>query len=370
MSQHDDFDRIRTAERRAVLATLVGMRGTSPRREGDRMWVGESGAILGSVTIGGCVDAEVLRAAPDVLAKSSPELMTVEVGDEDARAMGLTCAGTIDILLRPVDLADARDGSLVAAWQRVADHVEDGGRAVMATVLPDTGATAEPDAAVMVLFDDGSTAGTLGDPALDADALIHAADRLRRGRSGVSRLAGRTVPVYFEVHGRGPLLAIVGGSAIAEPLARMGSLLGMHAVVLEGRERFAQPERFRGAAELITGMPSAAMADLSFDASSAIVLVAHDYKFDVPVLEKAVTTEAGYIGMLGSSRRAAAMRELLAERGMDAELIERIRMPIGLDLGGMSAADIALSILAEVSAVRNGRSGGPMRERSAGEGRG
>jgi xanthine dehydrogenase accessory factor len=364
MGPFDDFDRIRAAERRAVLATLVAMHGTSPRREGDRMWVGEAGSILGSVTIGGCVDAEVLRAAPDVLAASSPSLLTVDLGEEDARALGLTCAGSVDVLLQPVEL-EAGD-ALGEAWQGAAEHIAKGGRAVIATVIPDGTADRR---AVMLILDDDTTRGSLGDVRLDAEAIIQAAERLRTGGAGISGLhvGDRVVPVYLEVHGRGPLLAIVGGSEIADPLARMGSMLGMHAVVLEGRETFARKERFPAAAEVVSGLPSVALAKMRFDGSSAIVLVAHDYKFDVPVLETAVTTEAGYIGMLGGRKRAAAMKALLEERGMEAQAIERIRMPIGLDIGGRSAADIALSILAEISAVRNGRPGTPMRERSAGD---
>jgi xanthine dehydrogenase accessory factor len=361
------FDRIRVSERRAVLATLVGMRGTSPRREGDRMWVGESGSILGSVTIGGCVDAEVLRAAPAVLAGSSPVLITVELGDDDALAMGLTCAGSVDVLLRPVGFASDATDSFTAAWSRLADHVGRGGRAVIVVPVPVDGATVPADR-IMVVLDDDSTHGSLGHADLDALTVIHAADRLRRGGAGVVslRTGDSDVPVYSEVHGRGPLLAIVGGSQIANPLARMAAMLGMHAIVIEGRETFAQRERFPDAAEVISGLPSAVIADLEFDAASAIVLIAHDYKFDVPVLETAVTTDAGYIGMLGGRKRAAAMKELLAERGMDARTIERIRMPIGLDIGGQSAAEIALSILAEVSAVRNDRPGTPMRDRTGG----
>lgn len=369
MSDFDDLDRIRGMERRAVLATLVGMHGTSPRREGARMWVGESGAILGSVTIGGCVDAEVLRVAPDVLEESSPAFMNVEIGDDDALVMGLTCAGSVDILVRPVSLEDD-DDALIEAWRRVEAHSAGGGRSVIVVPVPEGPGSPEDAKRVLVVADDDSTWGSLGDPALDAEALIQAADRLRRGGSRVVdlRIAGETVPVWFEVHGRGPLLAIVGGSAIADPLATMAGMLGMHTVVIEGRERFASEERFPGAAEVISGSPARALDAMKLDASSAIVVVAHDYKFDLPVLEHAVTTEAGYIGMLGSRRRAAGMFSLLAERGMDAASLSRIRAPIGLDIGGQTAAEIALSILAEIAAVRNRRSGGAMRDRAGGSG--
>jgi xanthine dehydrogenase accessory factor len=367
MDPFDDLDRIRGAERRAILATLVGMRGTSPRREGARMWVGESGSILGSVTIGGCVDAEVLHASADVLAAETPALITVEIADDDARAMGLSCAGSVDVLLRPVALEEDRDDPLLAAWRKVSTHVDRGGRAVVAVPLPADDRTPVEETNVLVLLDDDTTHGSLGDADLDADALIQAAGRLRRGESGVASLhAGdRTVPVYFEVHGRGALLVVIGGSAIADPLTRMARLLGMYTIVIEGRERFAQPERYPDADEALTGLPSRLIEGMSFDSSSAIVLIAHDYKFDVPVLEKAVTTDAGYIGMLGSRKRTAGMAALLAERGMDAGSIARIRMPIGLDIGGQSAAGIALSILAEIVAVRAGRSGGAMKDRAA-----
>jgi len=370
MTEFADLERIRRMERRAVLATVVGMHGTSPRKEGARMWVGESGSILGSVTIGGCVDAEVLRAAPDVLAASSPSLMNVEIGDDDALVMGLTCAGSVDILVRPVTLDDEAD-RLLEAWKKVETHAAGGGRGVIAMPVPDEAMPAEGADQVLVVLDDGTTWGTLGDPVVDAQAVIEAADRLRRGGSRVVDLKVQDtgVPVYFEVHGRGPLLAIVGGSAVADPLASMASLLGMHTVVIEGRERFASAERFPHADEVVSGLPSRVLEGMHFDASSAIVVVAHDYKFDVPVLERAVTTDAGYIGMLGSRRRAAAMFSILEERGMAAEALSRIRAPIGLDIGGQTAAEIALSILAEIWAVRNGRSGGPMRDRTGGPGR-
>lgn len=368
MTGSDDLDRIRRTERRAVLATLVGMHGTSPRKEGARMWVGESGSILGSVTIGGCVDAEVLRAAPEVLAASSPSLMNVEIGDDDALVMGLTCAGSVDILVRPVDLDEGE--ALLEAWKRVDAHAAAGGRGVIVVPLPDAANPERRLDAVLVVLDDETTWGSLGDPGADAEAVIQAADRLRRGGSRVVELhvADATWPVWFEVHGRGPLLAIVGGSAVADPLASMAAQLGMHTVVIEGRETFASPDRFPNAAEVVSGLPSRVLEGMNFDASSAIVVVAHDYKFDVPVLEHAVRTEAGYIGMLGSRRRAAGMFSILAERGMDAESISRIRAPIGLDIGGQTAPEIALSILAEIWAVRNGRSGGAMRDRRAGAG--
>jgi xanthine dehydrogenase accessory factor len=153
----------------------------------------------------------------------------------------------------------------------------------------------------------------------------------------------------------------VGAGTIAQALSQMGGLLGMRVVVVDGRTRFATRERFPDAHDVLVGMPSELIAGLAHGPDSAIVVVAHDYKFDVPVLMAALQTRAGYIGMLGSRRRAAAILALLEESGASEAERARIHTPIGLDIGAQSAAEIALAILAEVIATRTGRSGGSLR---------
>jgi len=355
----DRLDEIRRSGRRATMATLVATRGTSPRKEGARMWVSEDAAIVGSVTIGGCVDAEVVRAAEEVLRGGAPKLLSIELGDEDAHALGLTCAGAVDVLVsavRPDD--DAETG----AWEAVRAHVAQGGRAVTVTVLPAADAPGGTIAAPLVVFDEGAVLGTLGADGLDAEARELALDRMRRGGSRTLTLRAGAAPVdaFFEVHGIGPLLAIVGAGEISETLTLFGDALGMHIVLLDARSRFASAERFPHAHEVHVGMPSEMIAARRWGPESAIVLVAHDYKTDLPVLEAALATEACYIGMLGSRRRGASILRMLAEKGASQEDLARIRTPIGLDIGSQSAAEIALSIIAEVVAVRSGRSGGAL----------
>jgi len=358
---NDELEQVRKTSERAALAVLVGTRGTSPRKEGAHMWVGEGGGILGSVTIGGCVDAEVVKASDAVLRTASQQLLSVELGDEDAHALGLTCAGTLDVLVRATDLAG--DDALVRAYERVRDHTRTGGRAVLVLPLPAAGPVAPPSDRVLVVDESGSTWGTLGTDALDREATALAAERLTRGGSRTHTLAG-PLDAFFEVHGRGPLLVIVGGGAIATPLAAMSKTLGLYVVIVEGRDRFADAARFPEAHEVRAGMPSEIVAGLDFDGTSAIVLVAHDYKYDLPALKAALQTDAGYIGMLGSRRRADSVLQMLRDDGIAEASLARIRTPIGLDLGGQSASEIALSILAEVVAVRNRRSGGSLRDRA------
>jgi len=353
----EELDRIRGREKRAAVATLVATKGTTPRKEGASMFVGASGAILGSVSIGGCVDPAVVRAAEDVLRDSETRLLSLDIGDEEAHALGLTCAGTLDVLVQPVEFEGT--DPMMEAWRRVRDWSSRGGRAALVVPLD-----REHQNRVLVVFDDGTTFGSLGSAELDREAATNAADRIERGGSRTIRLtaASPAIDAFFEVHGRGPLLVIVGSGAISGPLSRMARELGMYVVVVEGRERFAD-ERGHDADEVLSGMPSELVAAREYDASSAIVVVAHDHKFDVPVLRAALETGAGYVGMLGSRRRAGAILDLLRESGQEEDSVRRIRTPIGLDIGGQTAGEIAVSILAEIVAVRNGRPGGSMRER-------
>jgi xanthine dehydrogenase accessory factor len=144
------------------------------------------------------------------------------------------------------------------------------------------------------------------------------------------------------------------------PLTSLARTLGYRTVVIDGRPRFATAERFPDVDELKIGIPSELVRDYPFIPSTALVLVAHDYKYDLPVLRHALATDVGYIGMLGSSRRGATILRHLEEDGVDAATLSRVRVPIGLDLGAKSAPEIALAILAEIQATRTGASGRPL----------
>ena len=144
------------------------------------------------------------------------------------------------------------------------------------------------------------------------------------------------------------------------PLTTLARTLGYRTAVLDGRPRFATPERFPDVDELKIGIPSELITAYPFIPSTALVLVAHDYKYDLPVLRHALATDVGYIGMLGSARRGAAILKLLREEGLSEESLARVRVPIGLDIGARSAPEIALAVLAEIQAVRTGTTGQPL----------
>jgi xanthine dehydrogenase accessory factor len=159
------------------------------------------------------------------------------------------------------------------------------------------------------------------------------------------------------------VLVIVGATHVAMPMTALARTLGFRVVVIDGRERFATRDRFPDADAIHVGMPSELVAAQPLGRATSVVLVAHDYKYDLPVLRTVLASEVGYIGLLGSARRGQAIREFLASEGVSANDLARVRVPIGLDIGARSAAEIALSVLAEAIAVRESRPGTPMRER-------
>ncbi len=300
----DHIDELRRSPGKVAVATLVNTRGTTPRKEGAKMLVGEGGAVLGSVTIGGCVDAQVIEQTEDVLHTMKPRLLELNLGDEEAWEIGLTCG------------------------------------------------------AKLLVLDDGTSAGTLGDAGLDEPFTREAREAMAAGTSRTLLL--ENTRAFVEVFAPSALLLVVGASHVSMPLTELAKVLGYRTVVVDGRPRFATRERFPAVDELRIGIPSELVGEYPLVPSTALVLMAHDYKYDLPVLHKALATEVGYIGMLGSARRGAAILKLLAEEGEGDAALKRIRVPIGLDIGARSAPEIALAVMAEIQAVRGGGTGQPM----------
>ena len=350
----DHIDKLKKEETKVAVATLVNTRGTTPRKEGAKMVVGEGGRILGSVTIGGCVDAQVVEESAEVLGQNVPRLLELNLGDEEAWEIGLTCGGTIEVFVEPVTL-DRPDQAL-AFYEKARAHAEAGGRAAVLTRLdtPENGAK-------VLLLDTGVQEGSLGDPFLDRRFSAEAAETLRAGKSRTLFLEG--VRVFAEIFAPPAILLMVGATHVSMPLAALGKEMGFRTIVIDGRPRFATRERFPDVDDLNIGIPSELVQKVPLIATTALVLVAHDYKYDIPVLRHALSTPVGYVGLLGSSRRGAAILNLLREDGLAEEALQRVRVPIGVDLGAQSAPEIALSIMAEILMVQRGATGIPISEK-------
>ncbi|HEY2854689.1 MAG TPA: XdhC family protein [Gemmatimonadaceae bacterium] len=346
----EQFSRVAAAGRPAALATLVAAAGATPKKAGSTMWVAEDGSLLGSVTIGGCVDARVIERAEDVIRSGVPQLLRMTLGDEDAWELGLTCGGEVEVLVQRVDADRAEDPS-VAAY-RTAQNACAAGRASIVVARLDQRRER------LVVEESGQTTGTLGDATLDARAREIAAKRLATSQlSGVERIStdDREVALFFERLAPPETVVIYGATQVAMSLAIFARELGMRIVIVDGRERMATRERFPLADEIHVGMLSEFAEQHTATKHSYVVLLAHDYKYELPVLREVLRGEAAYVGMLGSRRRGESIRAMLLEDGLTPTELSRLRTPIGLPIGAKSAAEIALAIAAEIIAVREGR---------------
>jgi len=233
-----------------------------------------------------------------------------------------------------------------------AELARTGGRGALVTVL----AGRTPGAKLLVLAD-GSTEGTLGDPVLDEAAARHA-DELMWSERSEQRAEGDGT-LFVDVSFPPPRLVVFGAVDFAAALCRLARAAGWRPFVVDPRARFAQPSRFPDAEEVVAAWPQEAFARVGgIDRATAIAVLTHDPKLDDAALVLALRSDAGYIGAMGSRRAQAKRRERLVAKGVDEADLARISAPIGLDLGALTAEETALSIMAEIVAIRHGREGG------------
>ena len=304
------------AGRKAALATVIETWGSAPRQAGSQLAISGDGQIMGSVS-GGCVEGAVVSEAMEAMEDGLPRLLTYGVSDETAFAVGLACGGTIRILLEPVgrDLPEVMLADLVAA--RAAKHP------------------------VAYAVDLDSFSRALLRPGQDAAADAH----LRSDKAGVDA-DGR----FIAPHNPPLRLIIVGAVHIAQPLVAMARACGYASTLIDPRETFGAAERFPGEV-IIDDWPDEALAALAPDARTAIVTLTHDPKLDDPAIRYALRSGVFYLGCLGSKKTHAKRVERLAADGFSEAEIARIHAPVGLDIGAKTPAEIAVSVLAQITRV-------------------
>jgi xanthine dehydrogenase accessory factor len=341
----------------ACLATVIATEGTAPRKEGAKMLIIGGESLKGAVTIGGCVDAQVIEAAEEVMRTGEPQLLRAELGQEDAFEIGLTCAGALRILVEPLKID--REISLP-----LRHAINDGTPFALLTVTRSLLPAVKP-ASKIVLLSSGNVCGSLGDDRLNSAAANRAAGLLTKGSSGTVTLDGNFQPagegqqseveIFVEVVGHNPDLFIFGASQVAVPVAALASQAGFQVHVVDTRPRFANKERFPTATEILVGFPGEIAGERTFNQFSFALLLGHAAKHDLPVLEALLRTDVRYIGVLGGTRRATALSKRLGEMGYSEKEIARIKIPVGLDIGAETAEQIAIAIVGELLMVRSGK---------------
>jgi len=345
------------------LATVVNTFRSAPRPPGAAMAVSASGEVVGSVS-GGCVEGAVYDLAESVLESGAPVLQRYGVSDDDAFAVGLTCGGILDVLVEPVTAATFPQFREVAASIGRREPV------AVATVVAGPGDIGArrlvwPDRATGSLAPGAPHAERLDD-AVDDDVRGMLAQGLtgqrHYGREGERRLDELTVFVHS--FAPPPRLLVFGAIDFAAAVARVGKFLGYHVTVCDARPVFATAKRFPDADEVVVKWPHKYLDEAEVDARTAICVLTHDPKFDVPLLEVALRTRAGYVGAMGSRRTHEDRLERLREAGVTEAELARLRSPIGLDLGARTPEETAVSIAAELIQLRWGGSGRPLTDTS------
>jgi xanthine dehydrogenase accessory factor len=362
------------------LATVVRTFRSAPRDPGAALAVVSSAdsEVIGSVS-GGCVEGAVYELSLDVCQSGSPVLATYGVSDDDAFAVGLTCGGILDIFVEPVNQARFPElGKIAAAVERgepvaVATVISGPGQIGARRVIwpGDASATAG-----QVPGDDadrasegchGGAAGTLGSgDRLDAAVEDDARGMLAQGLTGIRRYGahgerrGDELSVFVNSFAPPPRMLVFGAIDFAAAVARVGKFLGYHVTVCDARRVFATGSRFPDADEVVVEWPHRFLARTSVDSRTVICVLTHDPKFDVPLLEVALRTPAGYIGAMGSRRTHDDRLARLREVGLTDDELARLRSPIGLDLGARTPEETAISIAAELIQLRWGGTGQPL----------
>lgn len=317
-----EIDTWRAAGEEIVLATVVKVTGSAPRPVGARLAVNRSGQMAGSVS-GGCVESAVVIAALEVMDTGTGRLVHYGISDEMAWDVGLSCGGMIDVWIAPLPAHGGIDDA--RALQQAGEHV------ALQTWL------------------DGS-----GREHVVTDGIPE--------QSGIIAIDG--APVFVEVFPPARQLIIFGAVHTAQPLSRYAQDLGFEVVVVDARKALATPERFPNVERILTVWPDEAYRQLTITPSTWIAILSHDPKFDEPAILGALATPAAYIGTVGSRKTNADRRERLREAGVSEDQLARLHGPIGLDIGGKTPEEMAISILAEMIAIDHGREGGMLRSSS------
>jgi xanthine dehydrogenase accessory factor len=333
---------------RVAVATVVETKKSAPQPAGTKMAVNEAGDVVGAVS-GGCVEGAVVEVAEGIIGGADSRLLHYGIADSDAWDVGLPCGGEISIWVESY----APDG----LQSTFSSYSSSGTRAALVTAV----AGAPVLGAKLLATPDGAVEGTLGDASLDAGALELAREAMWTERSELVHVGAATL--FIDTSAPRPRLVIVGAVDFAAQLSEVARLADWRAFVVDPRGRFATPERFPAAERVLVKWPQDAFAELApIDRGTSIAVLTHDPKLDDAALSAALASEAGYIGAMGSRRAQAIRRERLVASGVEESQLDRVSAPIGLDIGALTATETALSIMAEIIAVRRGHSGGRLIE--------
>ncbi|MEV4950855.1 XdhC/CoxI family protein [Paenarthrobacter nitroguajacolicus] len=333
-----------------AIATIVTSTGSIPRPVGTAMAISGQGTVVGSIS-GGCVESELVHLAAEVMDTRIPTIRHFAVSDDDAGVIGLMCGGSMEVLVQaagPAELPGLGLISTVAANDPVA----------IATIISEG-----PHLGRSMIVTDSSWTGTLGNADLDTSAVTQTRRHLGTGNPATVSMgvtgdcAENDLTLLLSSTASQPQMLVFGAIDFAHALVRSAKLLGYSVTLCDARPVFATKERFPDADEVVVMWPHAYLEAATITSSTAICVLTHDPKFDVPALEIALRSEAGYVGAMGSRRTHHDRLERLRAAGVTEAQLGRLSSPIGLDLGAATPAETAVSILAEIISLSRNATG-------------
>lgn len=356
------IESLRERGERMALATIVAVRGSTYRRPGARLLVPESGELVGNIS-GGCLEGDVADVARVVMSEGRARIASFDLtsDDEAVWGWGLGCNGAIDVFIEPAEKA-----AEVAHALRTALEEE---RPISVVTVLDSSVAGVEQGARLLVRPGGETEGGLGDSTCDRAAVEAALDLLAAERSEIRTLAGTEgeARVFVEVLEPPIRLLVCGAGHDVVPLVRMCSLLGWRVVVADEREAFLNAERFPGASGFVhVDRPEEVASAAAVDEGTFAVVMTHNYLRDKEYARSLIPSPVPYLGMLGPGARTERLLKELANEGTPVTEQDRARIhgPAGLDLGGDGPEEIAQAIVAEIVAVKRGRAGGFLRDRT------
>jgi xanthine/CO dehydrogenase XdhC/CoxF family maturation factor len=336
--------------RTCAVATVTRIEGSAYRRPGAKLLIESDGSVCGGVS-GGCLEEDVREVGLRVLRSGAARLQHYATGSDESRVwgLGLGCDGNIEILVQPVS-SEAACGP----WAEVQELLEGNSPFALATLF-----TPAAGGALLAVGPRGRIAGGLGDPDVDAEAEAQGMAAIRSGRAPFWRLAGSSM-VFTEVLAPPLKLVVCGAGEDAKPLVAFAAAAGFRVCVADSRAAYVTAQRFPDAWKLLPVHPEADAEEMPGDAQTYAVVMTHSLERDTMWVRRLLEADVPYVGLLGPRART---RKLLHEIGTSGS--ERVFGPVGLDLGAEGAEQVALSIVAELLAVRSGRDPRHLRERQA-----
>ncbi|OGG57103.1 MAG: hypothetical protein A3F84_00200 [Candidatus Handelsmanbacteria bacterium RIFCSPLOWO2_12_FULL_64_10] len=338
---------------RAALSTIVSSKGSLPMSKKAKMLIKPDNRIVGTVG-GGCLEADVWAEGRRVLETGVPTLQLFILTEKHAGENGLNCGGNVEIFTEPVTAERSRP-----ILEEIVRLKREDQSAILATLV--SGGSEEVPSKLLIRKD-GTTFGTLGSPSLDLRVRQEIGDEIDENLLKVLSVEVETpagpkeVRVFLESIVPEPTLYLFGGGHVSLQIARIAKIVGFRIVVMDDRPMFANRERFPEADETLVLDMETCLDHLEVDEQSYLVAVTRGHQHDKPVIRQAVRTNAKYIGMIGSRRKIALMWKQLEEEGIPRARLEEVHAPIGLDIGADNPEEIAVSVVAELIAVR--RAGG------------